>query len=232
MASGSSYGSGMRRNEGSHNAGQDFSLTQNQGMQWWSWSWRLYCGTSGCGTYLTGLSLDHRSLVPILSRKLLGEIENPRLQRMREKLCIYSFTALWQKVNFHCIPHALSRAPIQDPSAENDVLKPEDEDPLHAAVVSALSAVCEEGTRLAPLLDQPLVKVRAVAARGAEYAALRDVIMRGFPEHCQDLEYSLRPYWGVRSILAVDDGLIVYGSRLLIPCSLRRETLERLHDGH
>ena len=33
-------------------------------------------------------------------------------------------------------------------------------------------------------------------------------------------------------MLSVDDGLIVYGPRLVIPQSLRRETLIRLHDGH
>ncbi|XP_045118183.1 uncharacterized protein K02A2.6-like [Portunus trituberculatus] len=33
-------------------------------------------------------------------------------------------------------------------------------------------------------------------------------------------------------MLAVDDGFIVYGPRLLIPHGLRRETLEKLHAGH
>ncbi|KAK4316648.1 hypothetical protein Pmani_012213 [Petrolisthes manimaculis] len=33
-------------------------------------------------------------------------------------------------------------------------------------------------------------------------------------------------------MLATDDVFIVYGPRLLIPLSLRRETLARLHDGH
>lgn len=74
--------------------------------------------------------------------------------------------------------------------------------------------------------------MRAAASRDSEYAALRDVIITGFPEHRKDLECMLLPYWGVRSMLAVDDDLIVYGARLLIPHSLRRETLERLHDGH
>lgn len=190
-----------------------------------------------CGAYLTGLPhfsivVDHRPLVPILNSKLLSEIENPRLQRMRMKLCGYSFTASWQQGKTNNIADALSRAPIQDPSTEDYAIGMEDGDPLHAAVVSALHAVCEKGTRLAPLQDQTLVKVRAAAARDAEYTALRNVIMKGFPERRKDLEVMLRSYWGVRSMLAVDDGLIVYGARLLIPHSLRRETLERLHDGH
>lgn len=193
-------------------------------------------GVRKCGTYLTGLPhfeliVDHRPLVPILNSKLLGEIENPRLQRMRMKLCAYSFTARWQSGKSHFISDALSRAPSQDPTAEDDDVVTE-EDPLHATVEATLRAVCEEGTQLAPLQDQTLAKVRAAASRDAEYAALRDVIITGFPEHRKDMESMLLPYWGVRSMLTVDDDLIVYGARLLIPCSLRRETLERLHDGH
>ncbi|XP_068226846.1 uncharacterized protein [Palaemon carinicauda] len=57
-------------------------------------------------------------------------------------------------------------------------------------------------------------------------------ILNSFPEHCHNLEVELRPFWNIRDMLAVDDDLIVYGARLLIPKKLRRETLECLHDGH
>ena len=68
------------------------------------------------------LVVDHRLLVPILNNKLLSEIENPRLQRMREKLVPYSFTASWQKGAAHQIPDALSRSPICDPNGDIDSL--------------------------------------------------------------------------------------------------------------
>ena len=35
--------------------------------------------------------VDHRPLVTILNHKQLNAIDNPRLQRMREKLSAYSF---------------------------------------------------------------------------------------------------------------------------------------------
>ena len=85
---------------------------------------------------------------------------------------------------------------------------------------------------MASLQDRTLEMVRAAVQGDTEYAALQDVIEAGFPEHRHDLEPRLRAYWPCRKMLAVDDGLIVYGPRLLIPQSLRRETLERLHDGH
>ena len=192
--------------------------------------------TRKCSTYLTGLPhfelvVDHKPLVPILNSKMIGEIENPRLQRIKEKLGSFSFTARWQKGSLHSIPDALSRAPVQDP-ADEDAKELGTTDPLHATLVSALEATSEDGTLLAPLRDQTLEKVRAASTRDAEYNALREVIMKGFPEHHHNLQQELRPFWGVRSMLAVDDDFIVYGPRLLIPHSLRRETLQRLHDGH
>ena len=39
----------------------------------------------------------------------------------------------------------------------------------------------------------------------------------GFPDNKVDLPPSLRKYWGSRSHLSVEDGLIVYGCQLFIP---------------
>lgn len=99
-------------------------------------------------------------------------------------------------------------------------------------MVNALNDFGEEGIRLAPLKDRALEKVTAAAALDEMYQALKETIINGFPEHCHELEHHLGPYWGVCSLLAVDDSLIVYGPRLLVPRSLRRETLAFLHDSH
>ena len=77
--------------------------------------------TKKCETFLRGaqhydLITDHRPLVPILNSKGLNEIENPRLQRLREKLTPYNFTTSWKKGKEHCIPDALSRAPVSNPT--------------------------------------------------------------------------------------------------------------------
>ena len=183
-----------------------------------------------CHVYLAGLPhfdlvVDHRPLVPILNSKRLAEIENSRLQRLREKLTPYSFTTSWQKGATHCncIPDALSRAPVSDPTPEDEIA--EVSDAVHTAVVAALQLTDEDGARVAPLRDRTLDAVRAAAARDPEYAVLRDTVMSGFPEHRQDAAPAVRPYWGVRDMLAVDDGLIVYGARLIIPASLRRQIL-------
>ena len=188
-----------------------------------------------CHLYLAGLPyfdlvVDHRPLVPILNSKRLTEIENPRLQRLREKLTPYSFSACWQKGAKHCIPDALSRAPVSDPAPEDEVA--EMSEAVHTAVVAALQLTGEDGAQIAPLRDRTLDAVRAAAARDPEYSMLRDTVIDGFPEHRQEVTPAVRPYWGIRDRLAVDDGLVVYGARLIIPVSLRRQILTSLHDSH
>ena len=91
-----------------------------------------------CHLYLAGLHhfdlvVDHHPLVPIINSKTLTEIENPRLQRLREKLTPYSFSACWQP---HRIPDALSRAPVSDPAPEDELA--EVSEAVHPAVVAAL----------------------------------------------------------------------------------------------
>ena len=81
-------------------------------------------------------------------------------------------------------------------------------------------------------MDPSLERIRTAADRDPEYETLRETILPGFPEHRKQAPPTVRQYWGVRSMLALDDGMIVYGPRLVIPVSLRRDVLERLHQSH
>lgn len=192
-----------------------------------------------CNVYLAGLPhfdviFDHRPLFPILNSKLLSEIGNPRLQWFKEKLASYSYTACWQKWYSHFAPDALSCSPVEncadgESGSDNEV---NTQDSLHTVVSAALNAVCEDGTRLAPLKDRTLKKIRSASEKDPEYQALKERIVSGFPEHRHDLEPELQSFWGVRSLLSVYEEFLVYGPRLIIPHSLWRETLSHLHESH
>ena len=49
--------------------------------------------------YLVGtdfeLVVDHRPLIPILNSKTLDEMPSPQLVRLKEKLALYRFKAVW-----------------------------------------------------------------------------------------------------------------------------------------
>ena len=65
--------------------------------------------------------VDHRLLLPILDHYTLEAVENPRLQRMKERMAPFSFTTIWRPGKEHAIPDALSRAPVDDPVTADQV---------------------------------------------------------------------------------------------------------------
>ena len=77
-----------------------------------------------CRLYLLGLqhftvATDHRPLQGIM-KKSLDEVENVRLQRMKEKLSIYNFTIQWVPGRENSIPDALSRSPVDYPKEADE----------------------------------------------------------------------------------------------------------------
>ncbi|KZS03352.1 Uncharacterized protein APZ42_033934 [Daphnia magna] len=78
-----------------------------------------------CKLYLLGLSsftlmIDHQALVSILDVYTFGAIENPKFQRLKERLSPYVFKTVWRKGKEHAIPDALSRSPKADPTADDE----------------------------------------------------------------------------------------------------------------
>ena len=188
-----------------------------------------------CSTYLKGMQsfevlTDHRPLVPMLNKKSLQDIENARLQRLREMLTPFNFTVTWRKGKQHHVPDALSRNPVDQSGS------PDEEDitslQIGNLIVRALTEVDEEGERATPFEDATLSTLRAAANRDPEIQALKAAVLNGFPDHKADVDLQIRPYWCMRDKLAVDDDLVVCGHRLVIPSSLRKDVLQSLHASH
>jgi len=55
--------------------------------------------------------------------------------------------------------------------------------------------------------------------------------LNGFPKQHKQLPESCKRYWNVHQQLTVDDDLIVYGYRLLIPTKMRHQVLTNLYEG-
>ena len=65
-----------------------------------------------------------------------------------------------------------------------------------------------------------------------EYQQLQHFILQGFPAHQSQLPEPRRQFWHICEYLSLDDELIVYGCRLLIPCKLCQQVLTQLHKSH
>ena len=75
--------------------------------------------TLKCSFYLRGLPLftiytDHRPLQGVFQKDIF-DLASPRLQRLREKITMYSFQVCWVPGKTHLIADALSRAPLFAP---------------------------------------------------------------------------------------------------------------------
>lgn len=184
-----------------------------------------------CHLFLAGLPhfvivTDHHPLIPILNSHRLDEIENPRLQRLRTRIMAYNFTAEWIKGSLNSAPDALSRYPVSDPQPQ-ELLAERDLDNEQGASIAEIRAMSNDSQESVRLQD-----LRRHAQEDSAYQQLLLYIHEGFPDHRSQLPDNCKGFWGVRSMLSVDDGLIVYGCRLLIPLQLRRQILTQLHESH
>ena len=81
-----------------------------------SGEWRKIKIVQKCSFYLRGLPLfniyiDHRPLEGVFQKDLF-DFASPRLQRMQEKVAMYSFKVTWVASKTHLIGDALSPAPL------------------------------------------------------------------------------------------------------------------------
>ncbi len=65
-----------------------------------------------------------------------------------------------------------------------------------------------------------------------ELNLLLQQIMNGWPTNPKDLSKTIRQYWSIRDNLSTEDGLILKGSAILIPKSMRDLILDKIHTGH
>ena len=187
--------------------------------------WALQkCRLFICGLPSVEVLTDHRPLVPILNSKTLDEIENPRLQRLKLRMSEFAhFTATWVPSSQHTAADALSRSPIA---------RPEDGDECgeDAAAASVRAIIASE--LQAHHADVRLEEVRQAVTMDPVFQMLITTIQDGFPDTKSATPDEVKRYWPVRDRLTVDNGVVLCGCRVVIPTSLRKQTLQTLHAGH
>ena len=195
--------------------------------------------------YLLGLPhftivVDHQALVSILDRQTLDAIDNPKIQRLKERLSPYVFTTVWKKGRSHSIPDALSRAPVNNPTQDDEDAASADRAHVRAIIVrhveqlSTDSDVSRDVTSSTPhpLRDRLMDELRSAAVSDEAYAALIEAVTTGFSARRDRLDLSVRQFWNIREELSTDDGLVFYGKRVIVPHSARRAVLSKLHAAH
>lgn len=179
--------------------------------------------------------VDHQALVAILDKYTLDAIENPKIQRLKERLSTYSFTTIWRKGKDHAIPDALSRAPVNDPAKDDECVGTELAYSIQQAVIQNVNTIChldDESEGPDQLVDSLLLELRSAATTDSKYADLIKAVESGFQSSRQQYPDHVRQFWSIRHQLAVEDGIILFGSRIVVPLAARREILRKLHSAH
>ena len=77
-----------------------------------------------------------------------------------------------------------------------------------------------------------LQKIREQSSLDVELKSLKEMIHAGWPAHIQQVPIHLKPYWPYRDKLATKDRIVMKAHRIIIPATLQREILTKLHAPH
>ena len=87
-------------------------------------------------------------------------------------------------------------------------------------------------TRQLQARSDSLQQLRMVTQADDELAILKHTIMQGWPKNIKQVPPEIQPYWTFREELTIEDGLILKGTRIVIPTKQHQAVLKQLHEGH
>lgn len=176
-----------------------------------------------CGRKDVTVQTDHNPLINIFKKPLLQAPK--RLQSMILCLQRYNLKLKYVRGTEMVLADTLSRAP------ENTVVFDKTYD------IYKLKKVFEyiEEVNILDTIrvrDTTISKIRAATKEDEAMQALKQLIINGWPQDKNELVDTVKCYWSFREELVVVEDLIMKGDRILIPTSLRKDILDRLHTSH
>ena len=158
------------------------------------------------------LEIYQKPFEAILSKSL--NQATPRLQRILIRTFPYNFTVCYIPGVAKQLADCLSRL-----GDKKDTIKlPK----LHVyQITQQLSARSDS-----------LHQLRASMQADDELALLKHTTMQGWPSSIKQIPPVLQPYWTFRDELTVEDGLILKGTRIVIPTKQQEAILKLIHEGH
>ena len=152
-----------------------------------------------------------------MKTKQLDEL-TPRIQRFRMRMMRFSYHVVFTAGKNLATADALSRIPTLLPGKEEE--KKEQE--TRAYVRSVMECF--------PATDKRLEEVRREQESDETCRSIKIFVQRDHWPDSAKKEFS--SYFYERHSFSVVDNILLYAGRLVIPSVLRKEMLDRLHQGH
>ena len=160
------------------------------------------------------IETDHKPLIPLLGCKALDTLPL-RVQRYRLRLMRFDYLINHVPGKNLEIADALSRAPSGRPEEIDRQIETESDAYVHSVVNNM------------PASDKRMAEIRKDQKADATCSRLMKYCTDGWPE-----SEKTGPYWAIASELSIYDDILMRGSRMVIPMSLRESILQKIHDGH
>ena len=164
------------------------------------------------------IETDHKPLVPLLNNKRLESLP-PRVLRFRLRLSRFDYQIEHVPGKLLYTADTLSRSPVCSAEVRERKLQAEVE--LFAAETIAN-------------LPASTQRIDVYKLKQQEDSTCCEIVrhcQQGWPSKHQ-VTAQMKPYWAVRNALIVNRGLLMYNCHIVVPFSLQKETLEKIHQGH
>jgi len=161
---------------------------------------------------------DHKPLIPLLNSKQLDDLP-PRILRFRLRMARFDYTVHHVPGKFMYTADTLSRAPVSQVDEECLELQTEVEAFLDSVVQSL------------PATTHQLETYRRAQTEDSVCSKIAEYCQSSWPER-RAVDASIIPYWKARSSISLQQGLLLYNQRIIVPSALQEETLHRIHEGH
>jgi hypothetical protein len=158
---------------------------------------------------------DHKPLLGLVNKNL--DDMNPKLRRMLMELAGYEFELVYKRGTEIVIADTLSRVHYQnvDISVNTTAFDP---------FTEVLEVIFQT--------DSAKEKYIQATSNDAELSGLKQFVTQGWPVHKQQCNGIGKLYWKYRNEISVNNNLLFYDDRLIIPLSMRAEVLSKLHKSH
>ena len=158
------------------------------------------------------LETDQKPLGAILSKSL--KQANPKLQRILIRAFPYHFTVHYIPGVTNQLADCLLRLGVQ-----NDTIKlPR----LHVHQITHQLSASSDSLNL----------LRVSTQADDEFDLLKHTIMQGLPISIKQIAPVLQPYWTFREELTVEDGIILKGTRIVVPDNKHEAIPKLMHEGY
>ena len=160
---------------------------------------------------------DHKPLIPLFNTKHLDSLP-PRIVRFRLRLAKFNYWVYHVPGKLLFTADALSRAPM--PEMEEGLPQKEMETYVECVTQTSL-----------PVTPERLEVYRIAQEQDPVCHQVQQFCTSEWPQK-KFISPKLSPYFKFKDNLSVCNNLLLYNNRIVVPKTLQRETLKRIHLGH